>query len=339
MAWTYNDDAGSPVSHLDNVFTEGNAPRFHGMLRSLADWQNYVTDEWAPRYIDVDLLDPTKNDHERRSGWVPDAEYYDAYSILQGSARGDGSPDLSVEQFFHHADILSGQDVGDVPEHANEIRDILQVKTGGWAENALDCIEAARMGKSHPQWVALVENFTKDGGDIWQYWKSPAAEDAKTRFSALHLWYGDRNPTDPYRSCGLGTLAQCLVGFATLIHGARLDIDNLMGVCVKEVHAWNEESGTAFPDGFGWSALKGVVSVVTSSPPTKTITAVDAINTAAKGLGITEELKVGGCYEILTGYLTKADDVLKSAAAGVVALVDLMKDIRKDFGLAPVPTW
>ena len=336
MSWAYDDDPGGPVKLLDDVFRQGNAPRFHGMLRSLAEPRKRVP---SPRYIEP-----------HNSGWV-DGEYrtgdepvgygvsYTYYSILQGSARGDGKEDLTVDQFFHHADILSGQNVGTVPDHANLIRESLKVVSGGWLESAVDRIEATRMGHSHPMWVDLVESFAKDGGYVWQYWKDKASGAAMDRFSDLHLWYGDRDPGGPYRSKGLGRLAQCLLGFAAVIHGARLDIDNLMGTCVQHVHAWDREQAPTSE--VGWALLSGIAGVATAgSALGSAIVAVPAINTLANDIKAEKTLTGGSsCYDILNDYRHEADDVLEKAVAGVDALVDEMSTIRNEFGNAPVPRW
>ncbi|GAB3745508.1 hypothetical protein GCM10027598_82250 [Amycolatopsis oliviviridis] len=337
MKWTY-DDHYDGISHLDAVFLEGNAPRLSGMLRSLAEFK-YTGDAWPPKYIDMGKVEIAgMNDGELRSGVTPgDATFYDEYSILQGSARGDGKPDLSIEQFFYHADILSGQDVGDVPEHANLIRESLKVVSGGWIERALDRVEAARMGQSHPLWVQLVENFTKDGGYLWQYWKGEAATAAMENFAELHLWYGDRDPGGPYRGQGLGILAQCLLGFAAVIHGARLDIDNLMGACVRNVHAWDDETESL--SSIGWSLLSGITGVITGVGLEKAIEAISAINEIAEDIKHQKSLQAGGCYDILEQYLREADDVLDKAVAGVEALTEKMRHIRDEFENAAVPKW
>jgi hypothetical protein len=336
VSWTYNDDAGGPVAHLDGVFRQGNAPRFHGMLRSLAEPGKRTP---SPRYIEPN--NSGWEDGEYRTGQTP-VGYgvsYSYYSILQGSVREDGKEDLTVEQFFYHADILSGQDVGTVPDHANVIRESLKVVSGGWVERAVDRIESARTGRSHRLWVQLVENFAKDGGYLWDFWKDEASKGAMDRFSALHLWYGDRDPDDVYRSRGLGQLTQCLLGFAAVIHGARLDIDNLMGACVRNIHAWDREQEPMSE--VGWALLSGIVSVATAgSALASGIAAVSTLNSIANDTKDRKELQVGStCYDILANFLHEADDVLRKAVAGVDALVNEMHMIRNEFRYPPVPRW
>jgi hypothetical protein len=337
MTWTY-DDSYEGISHLDAVFLDGNAPRLRGMLRSLAELK-YTGDTWPPRYVDVGKIEITgMDDGELRSGLTPgDVTFYDEYPILQGSARSDPRPDLTPEDFFYYADILSGQDIGKVPEHANEIRESLKVVSGGWVGSALDRIEAARLGQSHPLWVQLVENFAKDGGYVWQFWKDDAGQAAMEQFAKLHLWHGDRDPGDLYRGQGLGRMAHCLVGYAAVIHGARLDIDNLMGACVRNVHAWDNQ--TQHLSDIGWMLLSGITNVIAGVQLEKAVAAVMTINDIGQEMKHQKELQAGGCYDILENYLHEADDVLKKAVAGVEALVDEVRAIRHEFVNAPVPKW
>lgn len=226
----------------------GGEPRLHGMLKSLAEADTGDPNVPVPMYVDIWKIDiDAPNDKEFRSGELITALDWNAYSILAGSARKDPKPELVVEQFFHHADVLTGQDVGAVPPHAETVREELEVISGGWVERALDRIEEARIRRPHQRatddgttfrvWADLFDHFNTDSALWEESWTSGGA--ARERFEDLRRWYDGKGMLDNYRLSALEQLSNCLAGFAAVIHGARFDLDNLMGVCVDRVRAWN----------------------------------------------------------------------------------------------------
>jgi hypothetical protein len=71
--------------------------------------------------------------------------YNTLYPIMQGSVHGDGSRDLGVAEFFSHAEILSGQDVGTVKGYAaRDHPEALALQDGGWIERAGNALESTR---------------------------------------------------------------------------------------------------------------------------------------------------------------------------------------------------
>lgn len=348
MTWDPPKDDGGPVAHLDHVFREGNAPRLHGMLKSLAEADTGDPNVPVPMYVDIWKIDiDAPNDKEFRSGELITALDWNAYSILAGSARKDPKPELVVEQFFHHADVLTGQDVGAVPPHAETVRKELEVISGGWVERALNRIEEARICRPHQRatddgttftvWADLFDHFNTDSSLWEESWTSGGA--ARERFEDLRRWYDGKGMLDNYRLSALEQLSNCLAGFAAVIHGARFDLDNLMGVCVDRVRAWNDARPDPYENGFGWMLLSNVAGAVTAETGLdKALIAVDVINGVTGELNRTKKIDTSEqCYDILASYLKEADAVLDAAVDGVSALNRRLHAIRDSF--PAVPAW
>ncbi len=348
MAWETPKDAGGPVEHLDQVFKQGNAPRFHGMLKKLAEANTSDPNFPDPVYVDIwkiDLLGP--NDKEFKTGENINSLDWNAYSILAGSARSDPKPELSVKQFFYHADILSGQDVGTVPDHAETVREDLKIISGGWVERALNRLEAARIcrpdqaatddGTTFTIWSDLFDHFNTDSA-LWDESWTAGRETAGARFEDLRRWYDGKGMLDNYRLSSLEKLGGCLAGFAALIHGARLDIDNLMGVCVDRVHAWDAVQPDPYENGFGWALLSNIAGFATATGGLdKALIAVDVINGIAGEINRSKKTDTSEqCYDILSSYLTEADAVLDATMDGVDSLLGKLGGIRDSYPTVPV---
>lgn len=337
--WEYQEDHKS-VSHLDDTFRHGNAPKLAGMVRSLADFS--TSGPWTPRYLDIHQIEVLAGgDGEYRSHsyeLVKSHEMFcDEYSILQGSMRSDPRPDLTVEQFFYHADILSGQDIGKVPEHLNMTRKNLDVIDGAWAEEAVRDIDAARCGSSSVKWSELKARLYW-GSSFWtEHWNTPSSEAARDKYDKVRLWFDD--DTGAFRHNALRAMSDSLIQFAATIHGARLSLDNLMGETVSQVEAWNNESIP--PDGgVTLAVLSGIKSVVDAGNPIgRAFAFTDAVNSVVNKHTTTKDLASPSCYDILGSYLVGAQEIVEEAAAKVEALVESLKHIRDERHLFPIPQW
>lgn len=336
--WEYQEDHGY-VSHLDDVFREGNAPKLAGMVRSLANFSEAGT--WTPRYLNIHKIEILAgNDGEYRSRSYELVKSHemmcDEYSILQGSARSDPRPDLTVEQFFYHADILSGQDIGKVPEHLNLTRPHLEVIDGGWAEEAVDLIDEARVGQSDMLWADM-HNLFFGSGNLSDHWTDTAGQRAAERFADAHKWF--RGGTEgQFRQAALRELSGLLIAFAATIHGARMSLDNLMGQTVQQVEAWNNESAGA-DAGTAWAILSGIKNIATSTPLDKAFAFIAAVNEAVNANTTQKELAASSCYDILGSYLVHAQEIVEDAAVKVEALVATLNQVREHRHLVTIPQW
>jgi len=350
--WNPPEDAGGPVEYLDPVFKNGNAPRFHGMVKRLAETEgtsmlgNCPPD---PIYADIwgiDVLGP--DDGEVRAGQVIESSGWNEYSILAGSARKNPEPDLTVEQFFYHADVLSGQDIGVARGHHNQIRTGVEIESGGWAADAIDRIQTARAwvpgrpaddpGTSFTIWTDLLNHLGYNSSFWTDKWTGDASVAAQDSFEALRRWYGE-DVEDHFRSWGLGQLAKTLAAFAAVIHGARLNLDNLMGACVEQVKAWNRgEEQSPFADtGVAWAALSAVVGLAGKQVGRFDVPGLtlDLLNLLFAEMESSKKLNANGCYTILANYLTEADKILDEASKAASGLVDDVHTIRSSFTRLP----
>lgn len=325
--WHYDDDPAS-VTHLDDVFAKGNAPALAGMLRSLANFDTVGT--WTPRYLDIhkiQILAGDDGEYRSHSYELVKAHeiFCDEYSILQGSARSDPLPDLHFDQFFLHADVVSGQDVG----------------AGEFAESLVDRTEAARMGQSHDEWFFLLKSFNSNNGELWSQWTDKAGQKAKEKFELAEFWHGTDDDSD-YRQNRLLKLTDLTVQFAATIHAARANLDYLMGEAVRQVHAWNASAPGPGEESVLWVAISSIAGLASSAPAKSPVkSAIDFANalndviTAAKGNA--PSLGGHGCYGILNEYLRQADQVLDEASEKAEALSAELATVRD--GIPDVPQW
>jgi hypothetical protein len=337
FTWEYGENHDY-VSHLDGAFRQGNAPKLAGMMLNLANFSSSGT--WTPRYLNIHKIEILAgNDGEYRSRSYELVKSHemacDEYSILQGSARSDPRPDLTVEQFFYHADILSGQDIGKVKEHLNLTRGNLKVLPGGFAEDAVGLIDAARAGESDALWARMRSRFDRDNGELWGHWNDAAGKQARAKFEEVDLWF--RGGTEgQFRQAALRELSGLLIEFAATIHGARLSLDNLMGRTVQQVEAWNNEAAAA-GESVAWAVLSGIKNVAAGNPLDKAFAFVDTVNDVVNT--IKKDLAAPSCYDILASYLVHAEEIVEEAAVKVEALTARLNRVRDGREYVKIPQW
>jgi hypothetical protein len=343
--WVYEPNDAF-VDHLDDVFRQGNAPRLAGMLQSLAN-PTTVTPYLTPCYLDIPaIVVVAPNDGEFTSHQVGGAEQIDTdvYSILQGSARSDPQPDLTVEQFFHHADILSGQHVGKLRDHLGTKLDKLDVVDGGYVAEIVQALDATRTGEATTLWTDIDRVFLGDGtgpGTIWHDWTGTAAAEARPRFQAVGKWFAQEGSDGAFRQRALRDLSEILIRYAATIHGARMNLDNLMGELVDEVNAWNDGGDTSKQHPGNWVSLSGIKDLSKATPIGVAFNVVDAMMEAAAETSNEKELKEAQVYSKLSGFLTAADQLLWDTVDQVQAItgdLDRVREGRTVTGV-DIPVW
>ena len=343
--WVYQPDHAY-VSHLDDVFRQGNAPRLAGMLQSLAN-PVAITPYPTPCYLDIPaIVVVAPNDGEFTSHETSGAEQMgtDVYSILRGSARSDPQPDLKVEQFFYHADILTGQNVGKLRDHLGTKLDKLDVVDGGYVAEVVEALDATRTGETTTFWTDLDRVFLGDStaeGTIWHDWTGAAAAEARPKFQAVGKWFTQTGSDGEFRQRALRDLAEILIRYAATIHGARMNLDNLMGELVDEVNAWNDAVDTSSQHPGNWVSLSGIKDLKDATPIGVAFKVVDAMMEAAASTSNEKELKENQVYFKLTTFLTTADQLLRDTVDQVNALVgdlDRVRDGRNVAGV-DIPVW
>jgi hypothetical protein len=332
----YTEDDGGPVADLDPVFRNGYAPALHGMLKALS-----VVDEhgppWGPRWAQFE--DPLVRPTELRSATDNvgiSVAYNTLYPIMQGSVHGDGSRDLSVEEFFSHAEILSGQDVGKVRGYAaRDHPEALALQNGGWIEGAGDALESVRAsGRAWTEYACLEP--LQLGSAWWgEHWSGPAGSvphEAKARCSTINEWY------EHFRGPALTVLAESLTRFGAIIHGARFNLNSLMGACVDQLEKFDAEGEVAAGLSTGWKTYRGIVDLVTAGPSAPFVIADKMVEVL--GDNGTENLDSGGFYGTLYSFLQKADELMHRTTDEVDALIG---EMRKKFVVADkdlgAPSW
>jgi hypothetical protein len=286
----------------------------------------------------------TSNDGEYTSHEVTGSGQLDAdvYSILQGSARSEPMPDLSVEQFFHHADVLSGQDVGKVSAHRGAKLDRLDLTDGGFIERAVTALDATRAGDTTSIWTDLKRTFLTDGtdeGSLWHHWTGQTADEAKEKFTSVGKWFAQDGSDGVFRQDALRAMSGILIKYAATIHGARMNLNNLMGELVDQVNEWNDKS----PAGSAgkWVSLSEIKNVAEGTPLGHVFKVVDAVAQAADTLTAEKELKEDQVYTKLTSYLESADGIVRNAVdevGGILRDLDTVREGRHARDV-DIPVW
>ncbi|MGC7101822.1 hypothetical protein ACPZ19_44725 [Amycolatopsis lurida] len=270
----YEDDPSGPVENLDPIFRDGYAPALHGMLKALS----VVTDEapvWGPVWVQAEdlIFEPTEMPSTENDPWMNPADpragavHVNLYPILQGSAHGDGSRDLSVDEFFSHAEILTGQDIGRVAGKPGQRAEALRFEGqgegeggtgGGWIREAVSAIR--RSGFSDAESLQYNKLDRLQPGSAWwmEHWTGPPGSvpaDARARCSIIDNWQLER------RRPALGVLSDYLVRFGTIIHGARFNLNSLMGACVEQLEKVDATSEVNRGLLTGWKFFSGIAGV------------------------------------------------------------------------------
>ncbi|MPZ81807.1 MAG: hypothetical protein GEV28_15970 [Actinophytocola sp.] len=329
------------VAHLDDVFRLGNAPRLAGMLLSLANPSN-LTGAATPCYLDIPaIVVVAPNDGEFTSHEVTGSGQIEAevHSILQGSARSDPQPDLSVEQFFYHADVLSGQDVGKVREHLGTKLDSLDLTDGGFVERAVTALDGARTGDATTSWTHLFDMFGVNS-ELWNQWTGQASGAANEEFGQVRLWFNKEASDGVFRQDALRNMSGILIKYSATIHGARMNLDNLMGELVDQVNEWNDKAGSGGSSG-KWVALGDIKNLADSSGLGHVFKVIDAVGQAASSLTAEKKLTGDQVYQKLKSYLDAADTIVRDAVGEVDAMTtELERTLsnRIDEGVN-IPVW
>jgi hypothetical protein len=61
-------------------------------------------------------------------------------------------------------------------------------------------------------------------------------------------------------------LAESLTRFGAIIHGARFNLNSLMGACVDQIEKFDAEGDVAGGLSTGWKTYRGIVDLVTAGP-------------------------------------------------------------------------
>ncbi|WP_460394502.1 hypothetical protein [Actinophytocola sediminis] len=300
------------MTGLDQAFTGrgGNAPALVGWLEYLANPE----ENQGPRVlelVDGSAIESSGKPHPNVGGQVLER------SVLR---------DLTLDRFFAHASVLSGQRIGTVTEDG-EIANSQQLG------DTFDLIEEAFL-KKHPESTRPDHSV-----DVWrdinvkinavvsrENWDSGAADNARDRYSTMVQWY------ENHRNLGLTAMNEFLVKFAAIILKARADINELMGKTVTILN--NAAADTTQGEiEFAVSALDKILNVVLNLPKTAadaTLLVSDAIKNAMtpatkssqdSGFGIDPSDLRLGYYRMFESFIEAGDKVCWEAAGAVATLV------------------
>ena len=74
--------------------------------------------------------------------------------------------------------------------------------------------------------------------------------DAQARCSTINEWY------ENFRMSALTVLAESLTRFGAIIHGARFNLNSLMGACVDQLEKFDAEGEVAHGLSTGWKTYE-----------------------------------------------------------------------------------
>ncbi|UJW31031.1 hypothetical protein L3Q67_38530 [Saccharothrix sp. AJ9571] len=342
----YEDDSSGPVEQLDPIFRDGYAPALHGMLKALS----VVTDGppvWDPVFVKAEdmIFDPTEMPSTENNPWLnpidprAGAVHVTLHPILRGSAHEDGSRDLSVDEFFSHAEILTGQDIGRVAGKPGQNAEALRFEGqgegeggtgGGWIKDAVTVIR--RAGFSDAESLQYNKLDQLQAGSAWwgDHWTGPPGSvpaDAHARCSIIDNWQLER------RRPALGVLSDYLVRYGAILHGARFNLNSLMGACVKQLEQVDATSSVNKGLVTGWKFFSGIAGVATAGPMAG-VAAVDMMFNVLENQNGNKALEPGGFYGTLYSFLQKADELMESTSQRVG---ELIREMHANFPISDGP--
>ncbi|MET0133718.1 MAG: hypothetical protein ABW215_09000, partial [Kibdelosporangium sp.] len=236
--------------------------------------------------------------------------------------------DLGVDRFFAHADVLSGQRVGEA-DIKGRLRDVDQLGA------TFQLVEEVRFKKANS-----LRSDRDNSADVWTgitarigpavnaaSWDSPSAELARAKYTEMLAWH------DNHRNEGLLAMNWHLAKFSALVIRARMDVDELMGLLVKALDDWHSRSVNA-------DALKFFVTLFRKFAElalAPTVQAKDAIwaaydvfteamglapkDTNPSGFGYDPSDHATGIHRMLELFIRTADKILEEAASVVHVLI------------------
>lgn len=229
--------------------------------------------------------------------------------------------DLTIWQFFAHADVLSGQDVNAMERACQVIETVRHRSTG------------RDSGYEHT--AVVYRNLVTEFEQAFASWTDAPGRLAQDRFKELQAWH-ELFDDEFFK------LSVNLVKFGAVIETARKNVNELMGNIVDALQAWSAESD--FGDGgllaFIGKILEFAVSKLDPSGAAALVFSeiLGEIVGEAEATPDKDTGRVHGdsCYGILGSFLVAAQDVCESAAK---TTEDLEAEVRGlHTTIPPVPT-
>lgn len=333
MAATPDPQPDHPLLRgLDKVFTGsgGNAP-------ALVGWLSYLThpdQHDGPRLMEpATVIEGTAI--EARSMLDPRVHGPDGIAFVD---KGSILRDLEGRFFFAHADVLSGQRVG-------ELNDVGEPTGAGVLSDTYFRLEEVRHKKQ------TASGMPTDSADAWEYmklqsgdnlfspdvWGGDASIAAKCRYDQMVLWYQN------HRNEGLHEMVGYLVRYAAIILKARMDINDLMGKLVKSLKEW-ADSGEPTGVEFLLSTLRNIVDFsLIKDPVSGGLKLFDVLKEAVgKASNVDpslfgyEDSRTDGCYQMLNSFIKAGNQVMNRVADAIDDLVDGGEDAKNLGGIKAV---
>lgn len=295
------------VGPLDDIFKK-NAAALAGWLTYL----NHPEEHTGPRLV------------EYGDGTVLEAQ--DDRIAGTGNVVGTRSllRDMEPFWFFAHADVLSGQRVGELDSDGNLAR-------GDVIADTFQLIEEVRNKKPKS-----MTSPRADSADVWsdihtyvdptfasERWSGLTADKAQCRYAQMVKWY------ENHRNPALQAMSMFLVKYSAIVLKARQDINEIMGKLVKFFEEWtkNDMSVVDIAD-FMLTFLKGILGL-TPKLVNEMFLVYDVTKQAAElakksdhptELGYDGDAS-NGVYRLLDSYIRVGNDVLKEASGAIHELV------------------
>lgn len=300
------------VTNLDPAFAGpgGNAPALAGWLEYLA----HPEENTGPRVLEF------SDGSGIESNGKPDPDV--AGHLLERTVLRD----LTVDRFFAHADVLSGQRVGTLSPDGEISNTVELGRTYDLIEETFrkKATDSTRPEHSVDMWMRLTSNV--DAVVSRENWDSGAADRARDRFIQLKQWY------ENHRNPGLNSMNEYLVKYAAIILKARQDVNELMGKLVAtldSVTARSAQEGLSF----AVSTLDRILNFALNPPDTAkdaVLFVSDAISSAMEpATKSTEDSGFGfdttdihlGYYRMFESFIRAGDLVCWEAADAVAKLI------------------